>query len=199
MHPSAQPSAADVLALVEAALLEHFGQQPARASVSFLGAQPIDILRFEPIPGERAYVSLGMAAEPMTPADVVVAQRDGPRAELFLHLHDPTDGFGDVWRQLALLAAAPVVEGAVYRPDMTVDLGAPLAPGCRCTGAVVTASPIPDVAVPGAGSVSVLQLLPATQAELAWARVRGSAALLARWQEAGTDLLDLARAGVALV
>lgn len=199
MQPTAQPSAADVLALVDAALREHFAQQPARASVSFLGAQPIDILRFEPIPGERAYVSLGMSAQPMTPADALVARTHGPRAELFLHLNDPVDGFGDVWRQLAVLAAAPVVEGAVYRPDMTVDLGSALAPGSRCTGALLTVSPIPDIAVPDVGAVSVLQLVPATQAELAWARVRGGAALQQRWEDAGTDLMDLGRGGVALV
>jgi hypothetical protein len=91
------------------------------------------------------------------------------------------------------------VEGAVYRPDMTVDIGAPLAAGSRCTGALVVPSPIPDVAVPDAQPVRVLQLLPATQGELAWARVRGGAELRRRWEEAGTDVLDLGRGGVSLV
>ena len=30
------------------ALSEHFGQRPARASVSFVGVEPIEVLRFEP-------------------------------------------------------------------------------------------------------------------------------------------------------
>ena len=59
--------AADVLAAVDAALAEHFGHRPQRASVSFVGVDPVEVLRFEPIPGERAYVSLGMSGRPMTP------------------------------------------------------------------------------------------------------------------------------------
>jgi hypothetical protein len=128
-----------------------------------------------------------------------VTATGGPRAELFLHLTDPGDRFAAVWRQVAVLAAAPVVEGVVYRPDMTVDLGAPLVAGSRCTGAIVAASPIGDVVLAGTAPVAVLQLLPATQAELAWARVRGGAALRERWDEEGTDLRDLGRGGVALV
>ena len=54
----------DVLPTVEAALVEHFGHRPQRASVSFVGVDPIEVLRFEPIPGERAYVSLGMSPAP---------------------------------------------------------------------------------------------------------------------------------------
>lgn len=199
MHGAAAGTADDVLAFVAAALCQHFAQQPARASISFVGVAPIEVLRFEPIPGERGYVSLGMARQPMTAADAAVTAVDGPRAELFVHLRDPLDAFPELWRKLALLAAGPVVEGVVYRPGMTVDVGAPLAPGSRCTGALVSASPIPDIVVPGAGTVGVLQLVPATQAELAWARVRGGAALQERWQEAATDLLDLGRSGVPLV
>ena len=41
-------------------------------------------------------------------------RRDGPRAELMLHLRDPADEHADVWRRLAVLAAAPAVEGVVY-------------------------------------------------------------------------------------
>ena len=197
--PAQQPPPQEVLGAVEAALVEHFGQQPARASVAFLGVEPIEVLRFEPIPGERAYVSLGMARRPMTPADASVTAVDGPRAELFLHLTDPADQFAGVWRQLAVLAAAPAVEGVVYRPDMTVDLSGPLVAGSRCTGALVAASPIGEIAVGGLSPVAVLQLLPATQAELAWARVRGGAALRQRWEDEGTDLRDLGRSGVALV
>ena len=44
-----------------------------RASVSFVGVDPIQVLRFEPIPGELAYLTLGMSALPMTAA----AELDG--------------------------------------------------------------------------------------------------------------------------
>lgn len=186
-----------VLAAVEAALVEHFGGAPARASVSFVGVDPIEVLRFEPVPGERAYVSLGLARHPMTGADALVQDVAGPRAELLLQLRDPTDEFTDVWRRLAVLAAAPAVEGVVYSPGMSVDTGEPLAPGSACTGVVLTESALGDLATP-VGPVTVLQALPATSAELAWCRVRGSAALRERWAEQRVDGLDLHRRGVRL-
>ncbi len=186
-----------MLDAVEAALREHFGQPPVRASVSFLGVEPIEVLRFEPVPGERAYVSLGMSRRPMTGAAETVQRPDGPRAELFVHLHDPTDAYADLWRALAVLAAAPVVEGAVYRAGMTVDTGQPLAPHTRCTGGLVAESSLQPVATAG-GAVEVLQLVPATHSELAWARVQGAGALHRRWQEQHVDVTDLGRAGASL-
>lgn len=187
----------DVLAAVESALVEHFGHRPVRASVSFVGVDPIEVLRFEPIPGERVYVSLGMAGHPMTGAESSVLATDGPRAELMLHLRDPGDDHADVWRRLALLAAAPAVEGVVYSPGMSVDLGDVLVAGSACTGVVVDTSPVGDITT-GDGPVTVLQALPATSNELAWCRVRGSEALRERWRDAGTDLADLDRAAVRL-
>lgn len=187
----------DVLAAVDTLAQEHFGHAPVRASVSFVGVEPIEVLRFEPIPGERAYLSLGMARRPMTGAAELVEQAHGPRAELVLHLRDPTDSFGDVWRSLAVLAAAPAVEGVVYEGGMTVDLGEPLAPGVRCTGVVVHESVIGGVDT-AAGRVDVLQVVPATSTELAWCRVHGSAALRERWAQQDTDLLDLVRAAAKL-
>lgn len=189
--------APDLLVLVDTALAEHFAQPAARASISFVGVEPIEVLRFEPIPGERAFVSLGMSRRPMTGAEELVQRADGPRAELMLHLHDPTDEFGDVWRSLAVLAAAPVVEGVVYSPGMTVDTGQPLASGTRCSGGVFVESPLGSLATP-VGPVDVLQLLPATSNELAWGRVQGSAALRERWTAQGIDLMDLTRPGAAL-
>ncbi|MFN2560951.1 MAG: suppressor of fused domain protein [Jatrophihabitans sp.] len=186
-----------VLAAVEAALVEHFGHRSARASVSFVGVDPIEVLRFEPIPGERAYLSLGMSRHPMTGAADAVLAPDGPRAELMLHLRDPTDEHAEVWRRVALLAAAPVVEGVVYAPGMSIDLGEPLTGGSACTGVVVDVSPIGSVDAAG-GTVAILQITPATSTELAWCRVRGSAALRDLWTEAGADLLDLGRRPVAL-
>ena len=190
-------SAPESLAAVEQALAEHFAQRPARASVSFVGVEAIEVLRFEPIPGERAYVSLGMSRHPMTAASEVLVGDDGPRAELLVHVHDHP-GHGDVlWRQLAVLAAAPAVEGVVYVAGMTVDLGRPLAPGSRCTGGLVVEAPLAAIETP-AGPVAMLQVIPVTSTELAWCRVHGAAALRDRWAATPTDLLDLGRRAVAL-
>ena len=166
--------------------------------MSFVGVEPIQVLRFD-TGALVTYVSLGMSRRAMRlPADDFLVAASGPRAELVLQLREDA---GEAWQRLAVLAAAPVVEGVVYSAGMTVDLGVPLSAASRCTGAVVVASAGPD-SVPATdtvlGPVEFLRILPATSAELAWARVRGSAALLERWAEQGTDLLDLRRAAVGL-
>ena len=186
-----------VLAAVETALIDHFGHRPQRASVAFVGVDTVEVLRFEPMPGERAYLTLGMSRHPMTGADAAVVTADGPRAELMLHLADPAHEHADVWRRLAVLAAAPAVEGVVYAAGMSVDIGEHLVPGSACTGGLVVESPLAAVTTP-AGPVAVLQVLPATSTELAWCRVRGSAALREKWVDEGTDLLDLFRRPVRL-
>lgn len=186
-----------MLEAVEEALQDHFAQPAIKASVSFLGVEPIDVLRFEPIPDEVAYVSLGMARRPMTQAQESVVAADGPHAELMLHLRATTTGSNDVWRRLAVLAAGPDVEGVVYVTGMTVDLGEPLAAGSNCTGFVVTQSPLQAIATEH-GEVAILQVVPATSTELAWARVHGTPALQQRWAEHHSDLLDLGRRAVPL-
>lgn len=186
-----------MLTAVERAVRARFGHDPARASVSFVGVQPIEVLRFAPAGDARTYVSLGMSRHPMTASDAPLLATDGPRAELMLELRDPTDAYGAVWRQVAVLAAAPAVEGVVYRPGLTVDLREPLVAGSACTGALVTESPLGSIATPG-GEVSVLSVVPATASELAWCRVHGSEALRRRWNQHGTELRDLARPSVRL-
>lgn len=177
--------------------MDHFGHRPQRASVSFVGVDPIEVLRFEPIPGERAYLTLGMARHAMTGAAEAMLSADGPRAELLLHLRDPGDGYADVWRRLAVLAAAPAVEGVVYANGMSVEIGESLVAGSACIGVLVIDSPLTPVAS-ASGPVTILQVLPATSTELAWCRVRGSAALRERWREHDVDLLDLTRRPVLL-
>lgn len=186
-----------VLTAVESALVEHFGSRPARASVSFVGVEPIEVLRFEPIPGERAYLSLGMSRHPMTGPEQAVVATDGPRGELMLHLQDPADRFADVWSRVALLAASPAVESVVFRRGLTMDLQEPLVAGSACTGVVVTDSPLPDVTTP-AGPVTVFAIVPVTANELAWARARSGDALLERLEASGEDLRDLDRRTVDL-
>lgn len=185
----------DVLSAVAAAYHQHFEVAPARASISFLGVDPIEVLRYAD-DGRDHYLSLGMSRYPMVdPAADVIDERGAPRAELMLSVTGRPDA---VWRRLALLAAAPAVEGAVYAPGNRVDVAEPLCPGSRCTGAVLSEGPLQPIAVTGVADVLVLRLLPATQTELAWARVHGSDELLQRWQNAGTDLIDLMRDPVGL-
>lgn len=190
-------SAAEPLVAVERVLCSHFGHRPSRASVCFVGVEPIEVLRFEPSPGERAYVSLGMSRHPMTPASDLMLGTDGPRAELMLRVRVGAGHDEDAWRQLAVLAASPAVEGVVYTAGMTVDLGRPLAPASRCRGGVIAETALAAIGT-GESRVAVLQVLPATSTELAWCRVHGGAALRERWARAQVDLLDLGRAPVAL-
>jgi hypothetical protein len=191
----------DVLTIVEAAYHQHFKVAAARASVSFVGVEQIEILRYlgeGRYPGESRveYVSLGMSRYPMSdPTATIVDEASAPRAELLFSSREPAD---ELWRQLAVLAAAPAVEGAVYAVGNRVDLGEPLRPGSRCTGGILATSDLQSVAVPGVADVTVLQVLPATANELAWARVHGSDALTSRWQDFGVDLADLFRASVEL-
>ena len=183
-----------VVAQVEAAVRAAFDGEPARASVSFVGVEPLEVLRFaaEPV---LSYVTLGMSRRPMTAADALVEAADGPRAELLLQARVGAVDPDGCLRQLAVMAASPAVEGIVHADGSTIDLGVPLAPGSTCTGGVLVASALPPITTDG-GTVTVLRVLPATSAELAWSRAKGSAALRQRWDEDGTDLLDLSRRAV---
>jgi len=185
----------DILNVVEAAYRQHFEVVPARASVSFLGVEPIEVLRY-PEGNRDHYLSLGMSRYPMVePSESVVAVGSAPRAELLISAQGRPDL---LWRRLAVLAAAPAVEGAVYAVGNRVDLGEPLSPGSRCTGGVLAAGPLGPITVPGVAGVQILRVLPATQTELAWARVHGGEQLEQRWLRAGTDLTDLMRDPVDL-
>jgi hypothetical protein len=184
----------DILQLVETAYRQHFEIPPARASVSFLGVDPIEVLRY-PEGTIDHYLTLGMARYPMAdPGDAVIAP-SAPRAELLLSAAGRPE---QLWRTLAILAAAPAVEGAVYQAGNRVDLEEPLCPGSRCTGGVLASSELQPIVVAGAADVQVLRVLPASATELAWAKVHGSEQLRQRWQAAGTDLTDLMRQPVDL-
>jgi hypothetical protein len=178
----------EVLTLVEAHVESVLGSPSGRASVSFLGADPVQVLRFGPDgDGLKRYVSIGMSRAPMgdPAADVVAA--DGPRAELVLSVRGDTDS---VLRRLATLAASPVVEGVVIGRGAGLDLGEPLWDGARFT-AVLAGEPgglVPDLALDGAEPVRFLPLLPMTPNEAAWKRVHGAAALEDRWLAQELDL-----------
>jgi hypothetical protein len=188
---------ADLLDRVERHLVDWFRAVPARASVSFVGVEPIEVLRFDRSDQALTLVTLGMSRRSMTAADAATVRPNGPRAELRL------DGRAadQAWRQLAVLAAAPAVEGVVYASGSTVDLGTPLSAGSRCTGGLIEVSDIPALQVDldlHTVSVQVLRVVPATATELAWCRVHGVAALRERWVQQSVDLLDLARPAARL-
>jgi Suppressor of fused protein (SUFU) len=188
------------------------GEDIARASVSFLGVERIDVLRFGGTGGQVRYATVGMSRRPMSdgatstdaapagaiptdaaPADAVHTD-DSPRAELVLTLRRPRDS---VLRRLAVLAATPAVEGLVLAPDGTVELGEPLWDGARCT-AVLIEPPADPPATTDRASVQLLPVTPITAEELAYRRVHGADALRQAWRAEGTDLADPDRPPVRL-
>lgn len=192
---------ADVLALVEARLRSVFGEPDARAAVTFLGAERIEVLRFTDGDLLR-YVTLGMSAQPMNdPLATVTDLVRGPRAELLLSVRAGAADTDKVLRPLAVLAASPQVEGVVVAPGNSLDLGDPLWPGAPFS-AVLVAEPgglVTDLALdPPMDPVRFLPLLPLTPNEAAWKRVHGAPALHDRWLTHGTDLRDPRRGPVPL-
>ncbi|MGC5562868.1 suppressor of fused domain protein [Streptomyces sp. FR-108] len=199
----------DVLALVEARLRTALGEPDARAAVTFLGTDRIEVLRFTDLDTSSAaptgivrYATLGMSAQPM--ADPTAAVADpvaGPRAELVLSVRAGGADTDKVLRPLAVLAASPQVEGLVVAPGASLDVGDPLWPGAPFTS-VLVAEPgglVEDLEL-GAplDPVRFLPLLPMTPNEAAWKRVHGAGALQERWLTSGTDLRDPARKSVSL-
>lgn len=184
-----------MLTAVEAAYLQHFEVAPDRASVSFLGVEPIEILRYAD-GGIDHFLSLGMSRHAMVDPALAVIDSESPRGELMLSARTPP---GDLWKSVAILAAAPAVEGVVYAVGNRIDLGQPLVAGSRCTGGILQRSALRPVNVAGLSDVLVFQVLPATANELAWARIHGTDSLVARWKQAATELTDLMRESVRLI
>lgn len=203
----------EVLAAVEEHLAAALGAARARAAVTFLGAAPVEVLRFGPDRDEVVrYATLGMSAHPMLdPADPVPDATGGPRAELVLSLRPrgPAVALDTVVRRLAVLAMTPFVEGVVVAPGAGIDLGEALWEGAAFTAVLVGESGAPvadlaltDLALAGPGAVDqpvrFLSVLPMTPAEAAWKRVHGAGALRERWSRHGVDLLDPRRPAVRL-
>ncbi|MFG3252812.1 suppressor of fused domain protein [Streptomyces sp. NPDC048172] len=195
---------ADVLTLVEARLRSALGEPDARAAVTFLGTDRIEVLRFLDAPsGIVRYATLGMSAAPMAEPTAALADPDrGPRAELVLSVRAGAGADTDqVLRPLAVLAASPQVEGVVVAPGNSLDVGEPLWPGAPFTS-VLAAEPgglVEDLELdPPKEPVRFLPLLPMTPNEAAWKRVHGAEALQERWLRHGTDLRSPGREGVPL-
>ena len=168
--------------------------------------EPIEVLRFGPGgDGVVRYVTLGMSRQPLPdPTSPVVEPETGPRAELLLSLRGSHD---DVLRPLAVLAAAPSVEGTRPTAGSSYDVGEPLCERATVT-AVLLGEPgglVPDLPLDPApdgsprGPVQVFPLLPMTAAEAEWKRRHSAAELEERWLAAGTDLRDPERLGVPLL
>ncbi|MGW6845789.1 suppressor of fused domain protein [Streptomyces sp. NPDC054958] len=192
---------AEILALVEARLRTAFGEPDARAAVTFLGTDRIEVLRFAEGDLVR-YATLGMSAHPMTDPTAVVADPvRGPRAELVLTVRAGLAATDKLLRPLAVLAASPQVEGLIVAPGASLDVGEPLWDGASFSS-VLVAEPgglVEDLELDEPmDPVRFLPLLPMTANEAAWKRVHGAAALQERWLARGTDLRDPLRSAVAL-
>ncbi|MET8899453.1 suppressor of fused domain protein [Streptomyces sp. NPDC048232] len=196
---------ADVLPLVEARLRSALGEPDARAAVTFLGTDRIEVLRF-PAAGQEGdivrYATLGMSAQPMADPTAPLADPvKGPRAELVLSVRAGLADTGKVLRPLAVLAASPQVEGVIVAPGASLDVGEALWPGAPFTS-VLVAEPgglVEDLELDAPlDPVRFLPLLPMTPNEAAWKRVHGAQALQERWLTHGTDLRDPSRRSVPL-
>ncbi|MFF1478890.1 suppressor of fused domain protein [Streptomyces sp. NPDC058301] len=191
----------DVLALVEARLRTALGEPDARAAVTFLGTDRIEVLRFAEGDIVR-YATLGMSAQPMTDPSAALADPvKGPRAELVLSVRAGLADTDKVLRPLAVLASTPQVEGVIVAPGASLDIGEPLWPGAPFSS-VLVAEPgglVEDLELDEPmDPVRFLPLLPMTANEAAWKRVRGAQELEERWLANGTDLRDPLRTSVRL-
>ena len=189
----------DVLTAVRAHLGEHFRRvgittEPTAASVTFLGTERIEVLRFGPAgDGVSHYVSLGCSRHPMfDPTELVTDALHGPRAEVVVALRGPTPK--GLARSVAVLAAAPAVEGLVLEADALIDLETPLWDLSPFTAFLLDSSDIDDVPLPGPlPAVTVFSATPITPTEAAWVRLKGADAMREAWTADGVDVLDPAR------
>ncbi|MFD0372662.1 suppressor of fused domain protein [Streptomyces sp. NPDC059071] len=194
---------AEILALVEARLRTALGEPDARAAITFLGTDRIEVLRFiDADAGLVRYATLGMSAQPMADPTAVLADPvKGPRAELVLSVRAGRADTDKVLRPLAVLAATPQVEGVVVAPGASLDVGEPLWPDAAFSS-VLVAEPgglVEDLELDEPmDPVRFLPLLPMTSNEAAWKRVHGAKALEERWLANGTDLRDPLRRSVNL-
>ncbi|MFI8825836.1 suppressor of fused domain protein [Streptomyces sp. NPDC053431] len=193
----------EILALVEARLRTALGEPDARAAITFLGTDRIEVLRFaDAEAGLVRYATLGMSAQPMAdPTSALADPVKGPRAELVLSVRAGLADTDKVLRPLAVLAATPQVEGVVVAPGASLDVGEALWPGAPFSSVLVAGSGglVEDLELDAPmDPVRFLPLLPMTSNEAAWKRVHGAQALEERWLANGTDLRDPLRRSVTL-
>ena len=188
-----------ILDRVRAHLRGHFAGEPDSASVTFLGTEPIEVLRFrewtDGPEGIVHYVSLGCSRHPMAdPTEIRADPERGPRAEIVLRLRDPGPATG-IARSLAIVASTPAVDGVVLDAGALIDLGSPLwtSPTGRVPFAAVLLghSDIADLSLePPRDPVKFLLATPITATEAAWVRLKGAEAMRQAWENDGVDVLD---------
>lgn len=185
----------DVLLAVRSGLREHFAAtgitgEPDAASVTFLGAESIDVLRYGPgADGVLHYVSVGCSRHPMDDPTEMVHDDTGPRAEVTMSLRGSTPT--GLAHSIAVVAAGPAVEGLVLIPDALIDLETPLWAGAPFTAVLLGGSGIGDVVLPQPLSpVVFLSATPITATEAAWVRLKGAEAMREAWRVDGVDVLD---------
>ncbi|WP_169847117.1 suppressor of fused domain protein [Rhodococcus triatomae] len=177
------------------------GGEPSAASVTLLGVEPVDVLRFGPDEsGIVRYATLGCSRHPMgDPGELVADPLRGPRAELVLEIDGGLGPGAGVQTTLAILAATPAVEGLVLVPDALIDLGQPLWAGAPFTAVLLGSSGIEDLPLDEPRDpVRFLSVTPLTGTEAAWIRLRGAEALRDAWGEAGIDVRDPSRGAASL-
>ena len=191
----------DPLAKVRTHLRSFFAEggvhaEPATAKVTFLGAEPIEVLRFGPgADGLLHYLSVGCSRYPMVdPTSAIADPVHGPRAEVVLRLRDPGP-LVRLARSLAIVAATPVVDGVVLKEDALIDLGSPLwetrSGPAPFTATLLGRSDIPDLLLDHPREpVRFLSVTPITATEAAWVRLKGADALREAWESDGVDVLD---------
>ena len=166
--------------------------EPESASVTFLGVERMDVLRFGPDDaGTYHYVSAGCSRHPMTdPAASVADPVRGPRGEVIMSLRGGASTPG-LARSLALVAATPAVDGVVLADDLLVDLSAPLWEGAAFTAVLLGDSGVPDLPLEAPREpVRFLAAVPITPTEAAWVRLKGAEAMRTAWADDGVDVLN---------
>lgn len=187
----------DVISAVSARLDEHFaGHRRDEAQVTFLGNQPMRLVRYVPesASGDDVvwYASLGCSSHPMDP-EAINPDPGAPRAEIVLGVRRGIDAVG---KTLAIIASSPAVEGVVLRDGLLIDLESPLWPGSSFTAVILTESPVADISGAWGADVVVYQAVPVTQTEAAWVRLKSAETLREAWAEADVDILDPDRSAV---
>ncbi|SIL51457.1 suppressor of fused domain protein [Mycobacteroides abscessus] len=192
----------EIFRRVHAHLSGHFSGrgagEPDSASVTFLGSEPYELLRYGPDDaGLTHFASVGASRYPMAdPAEMIASEQLGPRAEVLISLHGNV--FPGLARSLAVLAASPAVEGLVLTEDALIDLGQPLwdDPHRQAfTAVLLQASDVADLSLPEPLSpVRFLAAVPITANEAAWVRLKGAEALQDAWRQADIDVTDPSRA-----
>ncbi|WP_338124317.1 suppressor of fused domain protein [Rhodococcoides kroppenstedtii] len=186
---------------VRAHVSPRWGGAPVTASRTFLGLEPVDVLLFgHASDGLLRLVSVGCSRHPMTdPTAALTDPVRGPRAELVLTLRLAHRSVTDVWKTLAVLAAAPAVEGVVLTTDALLDAGEPLWPGAPFTAVLLGDSDVEDLPLAEPmDPVRFLAAVPVTATEAAWVRLRGADALREAWSEARIDVRDPTRTAATL-